>query len=80
MSLLAVRDLEAGYGGLVAEVEGVLARMPQGVEFVFSHPIAGREKVGVAFADALDLPDRECGRGRRVEHAVWRVWLFLAGT
>ncbi|MFA5007079.1 MAG: prephenate dehydrogenase [Candidatus Izemoplasmatales bacterium] len=34
-----------------AIVEGVLARMPQGVQFVFSHPVAGREKTGVAYAD-----------------------------
>jgi len=32
--------------------EGVLDRVPKDVQFVFSHPVAGREKVGVAFADA----------------------------
>jgi hypothetical protein len=34
----------------------------------------------VAFANAFGLPDRECGRGRRVEHPGWWGRLFLAGT
>ncbi len=42
-----VTDVGSVKGGLVAEAEGLL---PTGVHFVGAHPIAGREKSGVAYA------------------------------
>jgi prephenate dehydrogenase len=42
-----VSDVGSVKGGLVEEAEGLL---PSGVHFVGAHPIAGREKSGVAYA------------------------------
>lgn len=42
-----VTDVGSVKGGLVEEAEGIL---PSGVHFVGGHPIAGREKSGVAYA------------------------------
>lgn len=38
-------------GVKAAIVDGIRAHLRKDIQFVFSHPVAGREKVGVAFAD-----------------------------
>ncbi|MDP3131282.1 MAG: prephenate dehydrogenase [Bacillota bacterium] len=38
-------------GVKAAIIDGIRAHLRKDIQFVFSHPVAGREKIGVAFAD-----------------------------